>query len=85
VYGRCGRPAEPRQALYELNKIGAHTRIDPAMFLFGYAGTGPKERCLLRLTRPTPALNRYCHSLAPTYDAVRNEPRFQDLLRRLGL
>jgi hypothetical protein len=55
VYGRCGRPAEARQALYELNKIGAHTRIDPAVFLFAYAGTGAKEQLLATLDAATPS------------------------------
>jgi TolB-like protein/DNA-binding winged helix-turn-helix (wHTH) protein/Flp pilus assembly protein TadD len=86
VYGRCGRPAEARQALYELNKIGAHTRIDPAVFLFAYAGTGDKEQLLATLDAAYAQHSSAITTLkvAPAYDVVRNEPRFQDLLRRLG-
>jgi TolB-like protein/DNA-binding winged helix-turn-helix (wHTH) protein/Flp pilus assembly protein TadD len=87
VYGRCGRPAEARQALYELNKIGAHTRIDPAVFLFAYAGTGDKEQLLATLDAAYAQHSSAITTLkvAPAYDAVRNEPRFQELLLRSGL
>jgi hypothetical protein len=61
----CGRLAEARQALYELNKIGAHTRIVPAVFLFAYAGTGAKEQLLATLDA-RPALKRSFHSQSGT-------------------
>jgi hypothetical protein len=46
VYGRYGRPA-----LYQLNKISAHPRIDPALFPFAYVGTVAKEQLLATLER----------------------------------
>jgi tetratricopeptide (TPR) repeat protein len=86
VYGRCGRQAEARQALYELNKVGAHERIDPAVFLLAYAGTGEREKLLSTLEA---AYAQHSSTLttvkvAPAYDTVRDEPRFEELLRRLG-
>ncbi len=86
VYGRCGRPAEARHALNELKKIGGHTRMDPAVFLFAYAGTDDKEQLLATLETAYAQHSSAITTLkvAPAYDAVRNEPRFQDLLRRLG-
>jgi tetratricopeptide (TPR) repeat protein len=87
VYGRCGRPAEARQALYNLNKIRAKKPIDPAVFLSAYAGTGDKEQLFATLeaayARHSTAITTL--KVSPAYDAVRNEPRFQDLLHRLGL
>ena len=87
VYGRCGWTAEARQALYELNKIGGNTRLDPAVFLFAYAGTGDKEQLLATLDAAYAQHSSAIATLkvAPVYDSIRNEPRFQDLLRRLGL
>jgi TolB-like protein/DNA-binding winged helix-turn-helix (wHTH) protein/lipoprotein NlpI len=86
AYGRCGRPAEARQALYELKKIGSSAQIDPAVFLFAYAGTGDKEQLLATLDAAYAQHSSALDSLkvAPAYDIVRNEPRFQDLLRRSG-
>jgi TolB-like protein/Flp pilus assembly protein TadD len=71
VYGRCGRPAEAGQALYELNKIAAHTRIDPAVFLFAYAGTGDKEQLLATLDAAYAQHSSAITTLkvAPAYDA----------------
>ena len=86
VYGRCGRPAEARHALDELKKISAHTRLDPAVFLYAYAGTGDKEQLLATLDAAYAQHSSVITTLkvAPACDAVRNEPRFQDLLRQLG-
>ena len=50
-----------------------------------YAGTGDKERLLATLEAAyAQHSTAVTLKVAPVYDAVRNEPRFQYLLRRLG-
>jgi TolB-like protein/DNA-binding winged helix-turn-helix (wHTH) protein/Flp pilus assembly protein TadD len=86
VYGRCGRKAEAQRALDELKHVSDHTSMDPAVFVFAYAGTGDKDRMLASLEAAYAQHSSAISTLkvAPVYDAIRNEARFQDLLRRLA-
>jgi TolB-like protein/DNA-binding winged helix-turn-helix (wHTH) protein/Tfp pilus assembly protein PilF len=86
IYGRGGRDAESRKALVKLSKIGS--RPDRyALLLLAYSGTGQNERVLELLEKAYAEHSNAVVSIKvdPIYDPVRKEPRFQDLLRKLGL
>jgi len=87
VYGRSNRPAEGRHALAELLRIDRRETIDPRLLALAYAGLGEKEKALDWLEK---ALAEHSDEMVnlkvnPGYDALRTEPRFQELLRKTGL
>jgi TolB-like protein/DNA-binding winged helix-turn-helix (wHTH) protein/Tfp pilus assembly protein PilF len=87
VYGRSGHAQETRQALEKLQQ-GYGSRADriPTL-LIAYLGTGQKEQALDLLER---AYSEHSNAVLQIkvdamYDPLRSDPRFQDLLRRVGL
>jgi TolB-like protein/DNA-binding winged helix-turn-helix (wHTH) protein/Flp pilus assembly protein TadD len=85
VYGRSGHTEEARRMLARLEQFSGPQRT--ATLLVAYSGMGEKEKVIDLLQ------NGYSeHSNAvvqikvdPIYDPVRDDSRFQDLLRRIGL
>ena len=88
VYGRSGRTAEARHALAKVEELAGHAQSDPAPpMLFAYLGLGRKDQAIALLQK---AYSDHSNALvgikvAPYDDPLRADPRFQDLLRRLGL
>ena len=88
VYGQWGRMAQAQHALAKVEQIGPHSRSDmiPALLL-AYIGTGRKDQAIALLQK---ACSEHSNAIVelkvdPNYDPLRNDPRFQDLLRRVGL
>ncbi len=57
------------------------------MLLQAYSGTGQKERLIELLQK---AYSEHSNAVVqikvdPMYDPIRSDPRFEDLLRRVGL
>ena len=87
VYGRSGRTAEARRELAKLEQVSASRTGLEAILLLAYSGTGQKERVLELLEK---AYSQHSNVVVqikvdPMYDSIRNDPRFEDLLRRLRL
>ncbi len=87
IYGRSGQPVQARQALQKLEDLNRHRRIDPTALAVAHTGMGNKDEALAWLQKaylehsgPLTALK-----VDPIYDPLRSDPRFQDLLRRVGL
>jgi hypothetical protein len=55
--------------------------------LIAYSGTGQKERVIELLQRASSEHSNAVVQIKvdPMYDPVRNDPRFKELLRRVGL
>jgi tetratricopeptide (TPR) repeat protein len=87
VYSRLGHAEEARRELVKLERLsGSRADRTPAL-LIAYSGTGQKERVIELLQR---AYSEHSNAIVqikvdPMYDPVRNDPRFKDLLRRVGL
>jgi len=86
-YGRSGRQAEAQHALEELEKLNRHKEVDPMTFVVAYVGMDRKDQALAFLQK---AYTEHSIALAnlkvdPTYDPLRSDPRFQELLRRIRL
>jgi tetratricopeptide (TPR) repeat protein len=87
VYGRSG---EKEKAQAELKKLEAQNRqqlIDPASLACADLGVGNKEAALGWLEK---AYAQHSNGLTglkvePAYDPLRSDPRFQELLQRVGL
>jgi TolB-like protein/Tfp pilus assembly protein PilF/Tfp pilus assembly protein PilO len=86
-YGALGKRAEARALLKELEERYAR-KESPAMHLAAvYAGLGEKDQAFAWLERDfqgRTGLLIFITTL-PDYDTLRDDPRYTDLLRRIGL
>jgi tetratricopeptide (TPR) repeat protein len=87
LYGIAGRRDEALQELAELKRRAGLQRVSQVYLARVYAGLGDKERALDLLYQGY--AERSDHLLVigidPDFDGLRSEPRFVDLLRRVGL
>jgi tetratricopeptide (TPR) repeat protein len=87
VYGRSGHAEEARRALAKLEQIAGARADGTPILLIAYSGTGQKERVIELLQN---AYSEHSNAVVqikvdPMYDPIRSDPRFEDLLRRVGL
>ena len=85
--GLAGRTAEARGILKELTALSEQRRVPGDLVAEVYAGLGEKSLAIEWLEK---AYEARAPSLAylnvePMFDALRSDPRFQEILRRLGL
>ncbi len=87
VNGRQGHAEEARQASAKLEQIPRSLPYRTAALLIAYSGTGEKERLIELLQQ---AYSEHSNAVVqikvdPMFDSLRSDPRFKDLLLRLGL
>jgi TolB-like protein/DNA-binding winged helix-turn-helix (wHTH) protein/Tfp pilus assembly protein PilF len=87
TYGLAGRQKEARDALRRLLHLRRRRPIDPMEIAFAHVGMGNGDLALSCLEQ---AYEQHSSALTalkvdPVYDPLRGDPRFQDLLRRIGL
>jgi TolB-like protein/Tfp pilus assembly protein PilF len=85
VYGRWGQTAQAERYLAKLERMLGHP--DPHYLVLPYIGTGRKDQAIALLQK---SYVEYSYTLAslkvnPMFDSLRSDPRFQELLRRVGL
>jgi serine/threonine protein kinase/tetratricopeptide (TPR) repeat protein len=85
--GTAGRNKEALQILDELTELGKQKYVAPYFFAGIYVGLGENDRAIEYLERSYEEHSHwliYLH-IDPSMDALRDNPRFHDLLRRVGL
>ncbi|MGC2506994.1 MAG: tetratricopeptide repeat protein [Candidatus Acidiferrales bacterium] len=85
--GRAGKTSEARQILDELTKLSREKYVAPYFLAGIHIGLGEDDRALECLEKAYAERSHwliYLH-IDPTMDALRYNPRFQNLLRRVGL
>jgi len=88
INGRAGRQAEARHALAKLNQSLRPSEPGKVpLLLTAYLGTGQIDEVMALLQK---AYSEHSNALTmlkvdPKYDPLRSDPRFQDLLQRIGL
>ena len=87
VYSRSGHAEEARRELEKLEEVSRSLPYRTAALLIAYSGTGQKDRVIELLQQ---ACSEHSSAVVqikvdPMYDPVRSDPRFKDLLRRIGL
>ena len=87
VYSRAGHAEEARRALAKLEQISRSRADRTVTLLIAYSGTGQKERVIELLQK---AYSEHSNAVLqikvdPMYDPIRSDPRFEDLLQRVGL
>jgi TolB-like protein/DNA-binding winged helix-turn-helix (wHTH) protein/predicted Zn-dependent protease len=87
VYSRLGHVEEARREVMKIEQLPDSRPDRVPTLLRAYSGTGQKERLLDLLQK---AYSEHSNAVVqikvdPMYDPIRNDPRFRDLLRRVGL
>src|ERR1700690_704721 len=86
-YGKAGRREEALQILGELTELAKQKYVAPHFFVGIHIGLGDNERAIEYLEKSYEEHSHwliYLH-MDPRMDDLRNEPRFQELLKRVGL
>jgi len=87
VHGRAGQQAQARQALVKMEQANRRWHLDPApMYATAYAGMNQRDESIAWLEKAFAQHSNLIDALTvdPVYDSLRSDPRFQDLLRRVG-
>ncbi|HKN61698.1 MAG TPA: winged helix-turn-helix domain-containing protein [Candidatus Acidoferrales bacterium] len=87
VYGRSGQPAQARRALQQLEQLNRRRQVDPATLVAAYIGMGNKDEAFAWLHKSyvEHSFSLTALKVDPLYDPLRSDPRFQALLRSVGL
>jgi tetratricopeptide (TPR) repeat protein len=87
AYGRAGRRPDAIAILDELKRRERVGYVPPAPFVHAYIGLDDRENALAALERAFRERANIMQFLLthPMYDALRGDPRFLDLVRRVGL
>jgi TolB-like protein/DNA-binding winged helix-turn-helix (wHTH) protein/Tfp pilus assembly protein PilF len=86
INGRSGRQEQARRAVEKLKQL-YRPEQDPKLFVLAYLGLGDKEQAIAWLERAYAQHSNELTTLKvdPAYDPLRGDPRFQELLHRVGL
>jgi len=87
VNGKSSQQAQAEHALQKLLQWDQRKPVDPAAIVWAYLGTGNKDQAFAYLEK---AYLQHSNTLTtlrvePGFDPLRDEPRYQDLLHRVGL
>jgi TolB-like protein/Tfp pilus assembly protein PilF len=86
-YGFAGRTAKANKILDELLELNRRRYVTPAALATVYVGLGNKDQAFFWLEKAYQERSNYMAYLKvfPFVDSLRSDPRFDDLLRRMGL
>jgi TolB-like protein/DNA-binding winged helix-turn-helix (wHTH) protein/Flp pilus assembly protein TadD len=87
TYGLAGRKSDATKVLDELLELNNRRYVTPAAIAWVYIGLGEKERAFVWLEKAYLERSNFIAylSVVPLADSLRSDPRFSDLLRRVGL
>jgi len=87
TYALAGERDKAHQALAELREMSKHRYISPYLFAVVYVGLGDKDQAFAWLEKAYQDRSFWLIWLKvePRFDSLRDDPRFQDLLRRVGV
>lgn len=87
AYGMAGRKAEARKILNELLELNKTRYVTPAALANVYIGLDEKDEAFVWLEKAFQERSNYLAFLKvfPIVDPLRSDPRFADLVRRVGL
>ena len=87
VYGLAGRRADATKILNELLELNQRRSVTPVALVNVYIGLGDMDQTFVWLEKAFQERSNYIAYLRvfPLLDPVRSDPRFADLVRRVGL
>jgi serine/threonine-protein kinase len=86
-YGLAGRKVEANKTLDELLELNRRRYVTPVALVQVYLGLGDKDRAFAWMEKAYQERSYFMAYLKviPVADPLRSDPRFDDLLRRMGL
>lgn len=86
AYGRAGETVKAKNVLHELTEMAGERYVSPVDLAIVYTGLGDHNAAFLWLERAyRERVMRIQELPDATFDSLRADPRFGDLLRRIGL
>jgi eukaryotic-like serine/threonine-protein kinase len=87
VYGRMGRGVDARKVIADLQEQSKKGYVAPTNFAKIYIGLGDKDQAFTWLEKGYQQHDFWLSFLKgdPIFDSLRSDPRFPDLVRRIGL
>ena len=87
AYGLADRKAEANKVLNELLKLNETRYVTPAALVNVYIGLGDEDKAFEWLDKAYQERSNFVAYLKvfPIADPLRSDPRYADLLRRVGL
>ena len=87
VYARMGRRGDAQKVLADLKERSKHEYVAPSHIAKIYIALGDRDQAFAWLEKGYQQRDSWLTFLKgdPMYDPIRSDPRFQDLLRRIGL
>jgi serine/threonine-protein kinase len=87
AYGRAGRRTDALHIIEELKRRERESYVPPAPFVHAYIGLGDRDRAFASLERAYHEHSNIVQFVKthPLYDPLRDDPRFAELVRRVGL
>jgi TolB-like protein/DNA-binding winged helix-turn-helix (wHTH) protein len=87
VYAVSGKKSEARTLLDELKHLSAQEYVPAPNIALIYAGLGEKDQAFAWLEKgyEDRSFQMQWIKIEPRWDSLRSDPRFQDLMRRVGL
>jgi len=87
VYGLAGRTADALKIRNELLELNKTRYVTPAALVNVYIGLGDKDQAFIWLEKAYQERSNYLAYLKvfPLIDPLRSDPRYADLVRRIGL
>lgn len=87
VYAVSGKKAEAQAMLNELKQLSVHQYVPADTIALIYAGLGEKDQAFTWLEKAYEdhAFKMCWLKVEPRWDSLRSDPRFQELVRKVGL
>ena len=87
AYAKTGRRADAEQTIHKLRELEKNEPVDPYSFALIYTGLGDKEQAFAELEKTFAERGYFTSTLKvdPLLDPLRDDPRFTNLVRRVGL
>jgi eukaryotic-like serine/threonine-protein kinase len=87
VYGIAGRKGEAANVLNELLELNKRRYVPPTALAWVYIGLGNRDQAFVWLEKAYQERSNYLvyFKVNPIADSLRSDPRFGDLVRRVGL
>ena len=87
VYAVTGNKGEAQKLLSEMKDLSARQYVPADRIALIYAGLGDKDQAFAWLEKAYDehSFNMTWLKVEPRWDSLRSDPRFADLVRRIGL